>query len=115
MMDGHSQSASRPWLAMLVLCAMAFGATLLGRVLVGKAAAREEQQVTRAAAQLRAGEAPLWDPIAGEPMLERGSVGAVSPLILVNVWLDPVWAWIVRGFVALLIGGTGAWLLASKD
>src|SRR5205807_1550997 len=93
--------------------AMAFGATLLGRALVGKAAAREEQQVTRAAAQLRAGEAPLWDPIAGEPLLEGGSIGTVSPLILPNVVLSPTWAWTVRGFVALLIAGIGAWMLTG--
>src|SRR5437870_4344203 len=86
-----------PWLfALVALVVVAtFPGWLPGRVYVPRPAldkstpaGRWVARTTVAAEQLRRGQAPLWDPSTGlgEPLLERGAVRALSPLILPHVF-----------------------------
>src|SRR5438309_244697 len=90
------------WTGIFILLAVASLAVLPGwlpgRIFVPGTALDSQQptatvvqRTTQAVRQIRQGEAPLWNPGPGlgEPLLSRGSLGALAPTILPHLILNP--------------------------
>jgi hypothetical protein len=107
----------------LLILAAAILATLPGwlpgRVFVNYDEASIAAQVATeyAAARLRQGEIPLWNPSAavGAPLIGDGRTAVFFPTILLHMILPNTWAWTFSAVVRLWVAGFGALILARRE